>query len=208
MSNPQGPDDPFAPKPEEPANEPAAPGPVPPEQPPAPPYGQPPAPGYGQPPTPGNGQPPYGQPTGDVPVAPPYGQQPPVAEQPFGQPYPSASQYPSAPPPSYGAAPQYTQGYGATPYDAIYPKNQVGVWALVLGIASLVACGFIAGIPAIILGRQGQRAADEGQANNRSLSTAGMVLGWISVAFSIIGIIIFIIAVSVAGTSNFMHTNP
>ena len=190
MSNPQGPDDPFAPKPEHPAQGPAAPGTP----------GQPAAPGYGQPAAPGYGQPSYGQPAGDVPVAPPYGQQPPAAS-----PYPSAPQYPSAP--SYGAEPQYGQ-YGGQPYGFVYPKNQLGVWALVLGIASLVLCGFIAGIPAIILGRQGQRAADEGQANNRSVATAGLVLGWVGVALSIAGIIFAIIFASVAGTSNFWHTNP
>ena len=71
----------------------------------------------------------------------------------------------------------------------------LGVWALVLGIASFVlSCAFVTGIPAIIIGRQGQRAADEGLANNRSLSTAGVVLGWVAVGMSVVGIVIALVA--------------
>ena len=194
MSNPQPPDDPFAPKPEPPAE---GPGSVPPAQ--------PPAPGYGQPPY------------GEQPAAPqsPYGGQPPAPLPTYGQSYagapqyPAAPQYPPAPPssgaPQYPAAPQYGQ-YGATPYGAVYPKNQLGVWALVLGIASFVlSCGLFTGIPAIILGRQGQRAADTGEANNRGLSTAGVVLGWIAVGLSavaiVVGIIVAIVAISNGSSS-------
>ena len=55
-----------------------------------------------------------------------------------------------------------------------------------LGIASFAtSCLFVTGIPAIVLGRQGQRAADEGLADNRGLSTAGVVLGWIAVGISL-----------------------
>ena len=170
MSTPQ---DPFAPRPEEP---------TPPNQ-----------PGHGQePPAQGQpqyGQPPYGQPT--------YGQQPAYGQQPqppFGQqPYGAASQYPAAP--GYGY-PQ--QPYGA--YGAVYPKNSLGIWALVLGIASFVlSCFFLTGIPAVIIGRQGQRAADEGLADNRSLSTAGVVLGWVAIGLSVVAVVVVILAAS-AGT--------
>jgi len=192
MSNPQPPDDPFAPKPEQPAE---GPGSVP-----APGYGQPP---YGQ--QPGAPQPPYGA---QPPAQPPYGEQPPAAQPPYGgqpqTPLPTYGQsYAGAP--QYPAAPQYGQ-YGATPYGAVYPKNQLGVWALVLGIASFVlSCGLFTGIPAIIIGRQGQRAADTGEANNRGLSTAGVVLGWIAVGLSavalVIGIIVLIVAISNGNSS-------
>ena len=164
MSNSQAPDDPFAPRPEPPA---------------------------GTPGTPGYGQPPYGAPQQARPAdpssygAPPYGQQPAYGQPPaYGQQPPVAPPYGTVPP--YGGYPGYA-GYPAPgyPYGVSYPKNSLGIWALVLGIASFaLSCLFVTGIPAIVLGRQGQRAADEGLANNRSLSTAGVVLGWVALGLS------------------------
>lgn len=177
------PDDPFAPRPEPAPGDPAA---------------QP----YGQPPVQGSTPPPYGGSTyGQQP--PTYGQQPAYGQQQPGygqQPYPT---YPGAP--QYQAAPGY--GYGGAPYGVLYPKNSLGVWALVLGIASFVlSCAFVTGIPAIIIGRQGQRAADEGLANNRSLSTAGVVLGWVAVGLSVVGVLIAVIALLGAGTLSLQNS--
>jgi len=143
-------------------------------------------------------------------------------------PDPSASQYPAAPQyPTYGqessqypAAPQYPAGqypqagqypaatpYGAGQYGYVYPKNSLGVWALVLGILGLVACGLFAGIPAIIVGNNAKKAAAAGEANNGGLGTAGVIMGWISVGLSVLGIIAWIVLVGVAavngGTSSY-----
>ena len=130
-----------------------------------------------------NQQDPYGQqPYGEQ----PYGQQQPYGEQPYGQqPY---GQQP------YGQQP-YPQSYGQQPYGAVpgyggysgTEKNSLGVWALVLGILGF-CCGPL-GIGAIVLGRQSQTAADNGQATNRGLGTAGFILGIIVVALWILGII-------------------
>ncbi len=136
-------------------------------------YGQPPTPGYGQPPTPGYGQPPtpgY------------YGQPPAYGTPPAAPPYPGTGQYP--PPPGYGTYPPPYSAYGAP-----YPKNHLGVLSLVLGIVSFFTLGFLVAIPAVVLGSMGRRAADEGQANNRSLSTAGMVVGWVNIALSAVAIV-------------------
>lgn len=189
MSNP--PEDPFAPRPQDPAGGPAAPGPVPPAPPGGygqPAYGQPPAPGYGQPPAPGYGQQPapgYGQQP-----APGYGQ-PAYGEPPAAPPYPGAGYQPA---PAYGSYPAPSYGYGVP-----YPKNHLGVLSLVLAIASFFTLGFLIAIPAVILGNQGRRAADEGQADNRSLSTAGIVIGWVNIGLSavaVVGVIIFLTVVS------------
>ena len=73
-----------------------------------------------------------------------------------------------------------------------------------LGIASFFfSCLFLTGIPAIILGRQGQRAADEGLANNRGMATAGMVLGWIAVGLSLVGLVIGAIVLAIGGVRGF-----
>lgn len=173
MSNPS--DDPFAPRPEQQAGGPATPGTPPPGP------GEP-AGGYGQQPY---GQQPYGQQQGYGAPPPPYGQ--PAA----APPYPGAGQYPPAP--AYGSYPAPPYGTYPTPY----PKNHFGVISLVLAIASFFTLGFLIAIPAVILGNMGRRAADEGQANNRSLSTAGIVVGWVNIAVSalaIVAVVIFAVA--------------
>jgi len=131
------------------------------------------------------------QPT-QPPVAPPVqpGAYPPPAQpapgaypppQSTGQPgYPAQGAYPP-PAPQYPAA-----GYGPP---AGASKNNIGVWALVLGILSLVCFGLLAGIPAIILGNNGKKAAAQGLATNRGMAQAGFVLGIIGTVLSLIGII-------------------
>lgn len=74
-------------------------------------------------------------------------------------------------------------------------KNSLGVWALVLGILSILCCGFLAGIPAIILGNNGKKAAAEGRATNGSLANVGFILGIIGTALSVLGIILQIAGV-------------
>jgi hypothetical protein len=65
-------------------------------------------------------------------------------------------------------------------------KNSLGVWALVLGILSIVCCGFVAGVPAIILGLNSKKAQEQGLATNGSLGNIGFILGIIG---SILGVI-------------------
>ena len=143
----------------------------------APQYG---APEYG---TPQYGTPQYGAPQyGAQPAygAPQYGAQPAYGAPQYGQPYPYAQ-----------------PGFGST------EKNDLGIWALVLGIASFVlSCMFVTGIPAIILGRKAQRAADEGRANNRGMATAGLVLGWIAVGLSLAGVLLFVVLLAVGAFSS------
>ena len=66
---------------------------------------------------------------------------------------------------------------------------------MVLGIVGLVACGFLAGIPAIILGRQAQREIDasNGWLTGRGMATAGVVMGWIEVGLAILAIVIVVL---------------
>lgn len=76
---------------------------------------------------------------------------------------------------------------------AAYPRNNLGVWSLVLGIASIVLLlGVLTGIPAIIVGNQGRRAVRAGEADNEGTALAGVVLGWLSIAvlLFVIGLVI------------------
>ncbi|GGM38872.1 DUF4190 domain-containing protein [Promicromonospora citrea] len=63
-----------------------------------------------------------------------------------------------------------------------YPRNSLGVWSLVLGIASVVlALGAVTGVPAIIVGNQARRAVRAGEADNEGMALTGVVLGWVSI---------------------------
>ncbi|MDC7122407.1 DUF4190 domain-containing protein [Cellulomonas fimi] len=125
---------------------------------------------------------------------------------PSGPAYPPEPTYGSAPAPGYGSAPApgygvapapggyapgYGYGYGYAP-GGYYPKNSYAVWSLVLGILSLVSCGFLTGVPAIIVGNNAKKAAAVGEADNPGMATAGVVLGWIGTALSAAGLLIYL----------------
>lgn len=88
--------------------------------------------------------------------------------------------YSAPPPPGYYGGASGAPMYGGT------EKNNLGVWALVLGILGLVCCGFFTAVPAIILGKKSKEAAAQGQATNGALGQAGLVLGWIGIAFGVL----------------------
>jgi magnesium-transporting ATPase (P-type) len=72
-------------------------------------------------------------------------------------------------------------------------KNGLGTWALILGILSIVCIGLFGGIPAVILGKSSKKAQALGQANNANLGNIGMILGWIGIALSVLGIVFWIV---------------
>ncbi|WP_225754312.1 DUF4190 domain-containing protein [Actinotalea sp. Marseille-Q4924] len=91
----------------------------------------------------------------------------------------------SAPPPPPG----YYGGGAGGPMFSGTEKNNLGVWALVLGILGLVCCGFVTAIPAVILGNKSKEAAAMGQADNGGLGQAGVVLGWIGIVWGVLALI-------------------
>lgn len=111
----------------------------------------------------------------------PYGGSNDPSAYPSGQ--PGYQQYPGQAQPGGGYAP------GMTPFGASTEKNNLGGWALGLGIASLVCCGIFTGIPAIILGYLGMQAANEGRASNKGMAIAGLIMGSLSAVGSIIYIV-------------------
>ena len=119
--------------------------------------------------------------------------------QAYGQPYSQQYPYPS---PSYGPYPPYGQGmYWGAPYDPRrHEANALGGWALGLGIASIfgncASLGMILGIPAIVVGVLGMRAANEGRASNKGLSIAGVVTGAIGTVISALYLILFLVMLS------------
>jgi len=155
------------------------------------------------PPTdPGDGAGTPGEPGSENPYAVP-GQGAPGAPDPAGPAYPAyGAPGPAAPPPGGGypggypvypnAAPVYPSGYGQPTQ-----KNSLGVWSLVLGIASFVLpCGLVTAIIAIVIGVQGRRAVRAGLANNAGVALAGVILGWVALAVMIVAGVIIGIAYS------------
>jgi putative exporter of polyketide antibiotics len=69
------------------------------------------------------------------------------------------------------------------------PKNPQATWALVLGILSIVCCGVFAGIPAIILGNNGKKIAEQNGVG-RGMAQAGFILGIVSIAWTAVAIIL------------------
>lgn len=89
--------------------------------------------------------------------------------------------YTPPPPPPPGG----TGGY-ATPQ-----TSQKALWSMILGILGLVCCGLFAGIPALILGNSARKeiAASGGALSGDGMAKAGVILGWIAIALSVLGLI-------------------
>lgn len=86
-------------------------------------------------------------------------------------------------------------------------NNGTATAALVLGILSMVSCGCLAGIPAIICGRiaKNQIRESNGMQEGEGFATAGFILGIISTSiWLIVGIIYLVIIILAAyfGDSN------
>ena len=114
----------------------------------------------------------------------------------YGQPSSQPHAYPPDPYRTY--APYGPGAYGGGFYDPRrYEGNSLGGWSLGLGIASIFAnClyfGIFLGVPAVVLGVKGMRAADEGRATNKGLSIAGVVLGCIGSVISILFLLLFVV---------------
>jgi hypothetical protein len=155
------------------------------------------------------GQYPYGQPSGQPGHQPPGAQYP--GHQPPGNQYPGA-QYPGAQPPGsqypgaqYPGAgfqgpaqgyPGYAQpGYGQFPYAPPAPKG-LSLASMICGIAVFVGFGFfiLPQIAAVVLGHMGLRREPAG----RGFAIAGLVMGYVGVALTLLFLVFFIIAVSSA----------
>jgi hypothetical protein len=95
------------------------------------------------------------------------------------------------PPSMPGTQPPVPAGYGG----GYAPRRTEGsaIASLVLGIAGLVICPLVCSILAIIFGNQakGKIAADP-SLEGESMAKAGIVLGWIGVALTILWIVVFV----------------
>ncbi|MFF7178935.1 DUF4190 domain-containing protein [Streptomyces sp. NPDC008121] len=100
---------------------------------------------------------------------------------------------------AYGQAPYGAGPYGATGWQQA-PSNGMGTAALVLGIISVVGiCLYgiqgILGILALIFGIIGVKKAGRGEATNRGMAIAGIVLGSIGILIAAAFLVFFVWAI-------------
>lgn len=118
---------------------------------------------------------------------------------PAGQPDPAGQYPPQQPQNPYGAPAYPQQPYGQQPYGQPYGQpvgtNGKAIASLILGICGLVLCGLF-GIAAIVVGGNARREmAGTGQAGH-GFALAGVVMGWISVALMLVGLLVIVIVVA------------
>lgn len=112
---------------------------------------------------------------------------------------PAAAPAPSTPPPASSwlnppsAQPQYPQSQPyPQPGQPYYGQQQVtdgkATASLVCGILSILCFGFLAGIPAIILGHMSRSNIQRsmGRLSGGGMAMAGLILGYASIAFSVL----------------------
>lgn len=101
-------------------------------------------------------------------------------------------------PPQYGA-PQ-PGGFGQPQPQG---SNNDATISLVLGILSIICCGFLAGIPAIIFANKAEKsfAMNPGAGSGQGLAKAGKILGIIGTVLSVLGIIVWIGLIALGAAS-------
>jgi hypothetical protein len=146
---------------------------------------------------PDGGQSPYDPP--QQPLQPEQGQQTPPPGAVPGQPAPyEQSPYQQQAP----QGPAYAQGAQPYAYGAArLPKNNLGVWSLVLGILAVLGCGILTGIAAIVTGHKSRKAQQEGQADNGAMGLVGIITGWVGIAWTTVLVGFLVVGAMVAATA-------
>jgi hypothetical protein len=116
------------------------------------------------------------------------------------EPYPGQSGYPPQEPPAGYDVPQppaagYPPGYPGYYYPPQRRTNGLAIAALVVSCASLVTCPLLGGVGAV-LGHVARRQIRETGEEGDGLALAGIIIGWILVALSLLtitGYVVFIV---------------
>ena len=106
--------------------------------------------------------------------------------------------YPPPPRPGYGPPPGSYGGYGPS-----RSTNGKAIAALVCGICAFLVCP-LTGIAAVILAPQAKReiASEPDRYEGAGMAQAGLILGWISIALMVLGLLFFIVAIVIAANSS------
>ena len=84
------------------------------------------------------------------------------------------------------------------------------MWALVLGILSLVCLGPLAGVPGIFVGLSARRTIrdSQGRLGGSGLATAGLVLSIVGTALAAVAILLIIIVAATGHSSSTSTSAP
>ncbi|MEU5156867.1 DUF4190 domain-containing protein [Glycomyces sp. NPDC021274] len=115
---------------------------------------------------------------------------------PYSQPQEPQQPYQQPAPPPY--APYPPQPYGYPPYVPPRPTNGMAIAAMICGIVGV--CSPI-GILGLIFGSIAKRQIRETGEQGEGMATAGVVLGWIGVAATIVLIAYYIIMFAFIGSA-------
>jgi hypothetical protein len=75
---------------------------------------------------------------------------------------------------------------------AAMKTEPLAIWSFVLSLLGLVCCGFILGIPGVICGHLAlSKLQKEPQLQGKGLATAGLIIGYVAIAFWVIYIVFF-----------------
>ncbi|MFY2790367.1 DUF4190 domain-containing protein [Rhodococcus sp. KRD162] len=127
-----------------------------------------------------------------------------------GQPYEGQQQYPQYQNPQYQNPqyqnPQYQNPqypYAGAGYQAPTPTNTLAIVSLVLAILGLTFLPLLASICAVVCGHISRGQIKRTGEGGSGLATAGLVIGYVSIALFVIivaGIILFAVAASTSST--------
>ncbi len=98
---------------------------------------------------------------------------------------------PQAPPPQYAAPPGASYPQRPAPPEPWKAKNWMGITSLVLSLMGLVTG--ISAIAGIVFGHLSLSAVKHGEADNRSVGLAGLIVGYVLTGLAIVALIFFLI---------------
>jgi DUF1707 SHOCT-like domain/Domain of unknown function (DUF4190) len=97
--------------------------------------------------------------------------------------------------------------YAGPVYAPPPPMNSTAVGALTCGLAVFLTMG-LTGIPAIVLGHRARREVRATGQRGDGMALAGMILGWVGVAFTAAFIVGLLAASASSHTARPVYTNP
>ena len=99
-----------------------------------------------------------------------------------------AAAAPAAPPAQIGAM----LTTAPSPSAVVVKTEPLAIWSFVLSLLALACCGFILGIPGVICGHLAlSKIQKEPQLQGRGLATAGLIIGYVAIAFWLIYVVFF-----------------
>ena len=86
-------------------------------------------------------------------------------------------------------------GQSAAPPATYRRTENLAVASLVLGLAGFVVCPLVCSIIAVVLGYQARRRLDEDPTlDGEGMAKAGIILGWVGIAFGVVVVVGFVVA--------------